>query len=173
MIALVSCDFPNLGNTLLEKRRQIVRRRQGVFGFGSAEPATEGTFYRREIQIFMARNEMIEAQLVGDHQPVQDRRRQAQRQPEDGDGRLQPVGGQDAQGGDQEMAQHHSCVSLTIRPSSILTVRPAAAAWTGEWVTIMMVVPAAARALQQFHHRLAIGGVQIAGGFVGQDQLGT
>ena len=55
----------------------------------------------------MTRNEMIEAQLVDDQKAGQDRRREAQRKPEDGNDRLQAVRLQTAPCGDEKMAQHY------------------------------------------------------------------
>ena len=51
-------------------------------------------------------------------------------------------------------------------------MRWAYSAWEWEWVTITMVVPSSFNCGQKLHHFLAIGGVEIAGRLVGQDQLG-
>ncbi len=54
----------------------------------------------------------------------------------------------------------------------MLTTRSATSAWAGEWVTMTMVVPLGVEAPQDVHHLLAVLGVEVAGGFVGEDQGG-
>ena len=64
-------------------------------------------------------------------------------------------------------------VSCTTRPSRSSTRRRVAAATSGSWVMTTMVVPSAFSSLEQGEQAGAGGGVQVAGGLVGQHDRGT